>query len=344
MRCVRSTANSCVGAAVYRKCVKEWLLTPTISSLRSRVGPRLTKDLCGVTPSMIQRVSPLVISLIDEGCTSGVIQATKLEQSVLSELPTNEVLAGSAELDSLAHDFTCHMQAIFLLLRAMRAEDLSASGPRKYPKTGGFRRRLASADWDVLHPILKQIEVPSDTQREELVDPVDPFNVLDTDSGGFPTVFCRALSNNVSRVRSSRFGIRSTLASVKSDVLEPSTDTDIRLGQCEADNMDDDGSDDLQALEDRLVAITPKTRKRKAAAKAQQLSSKKVAKRHNGLIQNVRLAMARTPGAERAELTATIDGRRAHVVTLHKKSWCARHPKDAQTLKSMIEEKSMTKA
>lgn len=272
MRRVRSTANLCDGAAVYRKCVKEWLLTPTISSLRSRVGPRLTKDLCGVTPSVIQRVSPLVIALIDEGCTSGVIQATKLEQSVLEEPWTHEVLAGSAELDSLAHDFTCHMQAVFSLLRAMRAEDLSAGGTKKYPETGGFRRRLASADWNVLHPILKQIEVPSDTQREELVDPVD---VLDTDSSGFPIVFCRALSNNVSRVRSSRLGSAAeslqseapTLGSVKSDVLEPSTDTDIRLGQCEADNMDDDDSDDLQALEDRLVAVTPNARKRKAAAR-----------------------------------------------------------------------------
>ena len=68
---------------------------------------------------------------------------------------------------------------------------------------GGFRRRLASADWNVLHPISKQIEVPSDTQREELVD---PFDVLDTDSGGFPTILFRALSGNVSRVRSSSSG------------------------------------------------------------------------------------------------------------------------------------------
>ena len=188
-------------------------MTPTISSLRSRVGPRLTKDLCGVTPSMIQRVSPLVIALVDEGCTSGVIQGTKLEQSVLAELSTDEVLARSAELDSLAHDFTCHMQAICLGASCdeSRRPCLQVA-PVKYPKTGGFRRRLASADWNVLHPILKQIEVPSDTQREELVD---PFDVLDTDSGGIPTVFCRALSNNVSRVRSSRFGIRSRESAIR---------------------------------------------------------------------------------------------------------------------------------
>ena len=76
---------------------------------------------CWPTPAVIQMVSPLIIALIDEGCTSGVIQATKLEQSVLAELSTDEVLAGSAELDSLARDFPCHMQAIFSLLRAMRA-------------------------------------------------------------------------------------------------------------------------------------------------------------------------------------------------------------------------------
>ena len=161
------------------------------------------------------------------------------------------------------------MQAIFSLLRAMRAEDLCAGGPRKYSKTGGFRRPLASADSNVLHLILKQIDVPSDTQREELVD---PFGVLDTDSGGFPTIFFRALSGNVSRVPSSSLGsavecLQSeapTLVSVKPEaptiyhleglpVPEPSTDTDIRHGQCEPDNMDDDDSDDLQALEDRLV-------------------------------------------------------------------------------------------
>ena len=122
---------------------------------------------------------------------------------MLAELSTNEVLAGSAEPDSMAHDFTCHMQAIFSLLRVMRGEDLSAGGPRKYPKTAGFGCRMDSAHWNVLHPILKQIEVSSDIQREELVD---PFVVLDTDSSGFPIIFCRALSGNVSRARSSSLG------------------------------------------------------------------------------------------------------------------------------------------
>ena len=57
-----------------------------------------------------------------------------------------------------------------------------------------------------------------------------------------------------------------TLASVKSEapticdleglpVLVPSADTDIRLRQCASDNMDDDDSDDLQAVEDRFVAF-----------------------------------------------------------------------------------------
>ena len=54
--------------------------------------------------------------------------------------------------------------------------------------------------------------------------------------------------------------------------------------------------------------------------------------------------MARKPGAERVELTATIDSRRAHVVTIFKKSWGARCAKEAQSLKFFIEEKSTTKA
>ena len=159
MRRVRSTANLCVGAAVYRKCVKEWLFDANYQQPPLSCWPEADKG------------SLRSHAFYDtKSVTSGYLtyrrrvhfrcdQATKLEQSVLAELSTNEVLAGSAELDSLAHDFTCHMQAIFSLLRAMRAEDLSAGGPRKYPETGGFRRRLASADWNVLHPILKQIEV-----------------------------------------------------------------------------------------------------------------------------------------------------------------------------------------
>ena len=87
---------------------------------------------------------------------------------------------------------------------------------------------------------------------------VDPFDVLDTDSGGFPTILFRTLSGNVSRVRSSSLGSAAeclqseapALASVKS---EAPTIYDVEGLPVLAKHRH-------RHSEDCLVAITPNTR------------------------------------------------------------------------------------
>ena len=210
---LRATANLNVPLADYRQSVRQWFASHPVVPLRSKCGPRLASDVRGVTPPMVRQVVGLMTALIDAGCSTGVIQASKLEQALRAEVTANSIMGSECEMnvDGLAHDVTNHIQSCVGLLRALRFEDEgTASMQRQHSKSGGFRRKMSSDDWVKIRPLLDKLEVkdhtPTPTKPGPSIAASSPglsnatlqWNSCELDANGFPTFFRRALAKSQS--------------------------------------------------------------------------------------------------------------------------------------------------
>ena len=127
--------------------------------------------------------------LVNKGIDNGCINGTRFEKALATFLGTNKNLISNPTVaDGLPYSITNHVMCHFTMLRHMIAEEQTCAGPRRYPKSGGFRRSLKSTDYEWLNPLLEQA-----TPRTELslvaVPPGKPEDDVSVDENGWPTIF-----------------------------------------------------------------------------------------------------------------------------------------------------------
>ena len=130
-----------------------------------------------------------------------MIQATKFEAALTKALGNNIALAGTADHELLVLKAGVHVQQCLSMLRNLATEEYIVCGNRRYPKSGGFRKKMKAEHWVALKPLLDKLHnnecsdsalVASETNGpdEQPVpsDPeVDPSEDCDLD--GYPNVF-----------------------------------------------------------------------------------------------------------------------------------------------------------
>lgn len=308
----RSVPNPEVSQAQYTKACEDWLSSPPIVDLRSKLGPKLAKAYRAVTPGMIEAVLPFACNIMEAGEKTCVLQAAKLETALAECMRLSSVFCNGSSREKLAYDATCHLQSCFAMLRYLKAEEGGIGGKRQYPKSGGFRRRVHSGMWEKLVVILDKMvattraPVPED-DGDDLVDehtePTRPSTALDEQ--GFPTIFKQYLAGSPS----------------------PEPKRPVASGIFDEDGFpffDGDSSCPSPVLTPvtgiAATPVTPSSRKRKKQIVAARSSKKRVKDSIDTPYLAVHLAFSDKPNL-RAELRGVMidgDGKRVrrHILTL----------------------------
>ena len=169
----RSRSNVTVPMDSYTSSVRAWLASPPVVPVTTKCGASLAKHYRNVTPAMLIGALPLINGLIDSGLKTAVIQTSKMEQALRIELSANVICRGPAEdLEVLVHGVATHVQHLMAMLRYLKAEDSAPAGPggqRRYPKSGGFRRRMTLEDWASMRPVLDMLSVSLQAPLRETI-------------------------------------------------------------------------------------------------------------------------------------------------------------------------------
>ena len=152
----RSVANLAVDGNAYIEALQDWLMSPPVVPVRSRIGT-MVAECRAVSPAAAEACLPAVEELIAAGLRSGVAQPSKLEFAMKRVLASCPALLGSdRDPDLLSHQVANHLQAVLAMIRYIRAEDSNISlSARRYAKTGGLRKAMSSRQWSLLHPTLQ---------------------------------------------------------------------------------------------------------------------------------------------------------------------------------------------
>ena len=142
--------------------------SPPLTSLRQKFGGVLVKDYRAVTPPMVSSVESLLMSFFDVGLTSAVVSAYKVEHSLHRCLAQNHLLSGGDNVEKLVLCCSSHLQAVLTMLRNFHREAQNPWGPRQFPKSGGFRKRMAYEHWAILEKLTSRIS-PDAPSRESSV-------------------------------------------------------------------------------------------------------------------------------------------------------------------------------
>ena len=327
LRRARSRPNGGISQQAYHKLLGGWLEQGTLSTLRHRFGGRLVKDLRSVTPAMMEHCKSLVLSFLDIGGKSCVLQMAKMEASLSRVIAHNPLLAGDEKHEALVLSLATHCQSVWSMFRYLKKEEqmpVLQQGARRYPKTGGIRRRFGGQDWVWLRPILDEIEpeeqlasapeasMDSDTSRMAAGSARSRECSWDAevacDESGYPLVFAQFFKKNPEKTdpeqeAQPQASPRSTIF-YASDAEEPHGITP-------------------NPKKRKKLALEARSAKKAPAAgrKAKPSSPKKQVLTEEAILQHPRLSVTSEESAKgaRAEITAFIaegEGmRRMHVRT-----------------------------
>ena len=157
---LRATSNPRVSVETYKEAITRWLQCSPHRSLRQALGGVLVRSFRHVTPAMVRCCSELISDLVSQGCESGVLSALKFE-SALSQVLASSMrgdLLGTDKIDKIVLEAGFHLQAIFSMLRYMKAENSPSDGPRRFARTGGFRKQMSADDWVHMSMILAHLQ------------------------------------------------------------------------------------------------------------------------------------------------------------------------------------------
>ena len=160
----RQVANKDVGSDLYCKAISLWLNEPPTVEVMTKIGPTVCKDLRQVTPGCFMSVRTLCNDLILIGLQNGCIQKTRFQEGCYKALRDNTAMVGTCNTDKVVEDFFVHMQTVMSMLRTCKLEDQSSTSAfRRYPRSGGFRKKCAVAQtWSMVAELLDKMECPSD--------------------------------------------------------------------------------------------------------------------------------------------------------------------------------------
>jgi hypothetical protein len=153
----RPCANKGVPSQAYHDAVKDWLSKPPVCSVELKCGPKLAHHFRNITPAMIIAALPLLQSLLAAGLDTMVVQIGKLEWGLATYLSANRICQGDAPcLDTLVHNIATHLQCVMTVVRNIKREDDKPmlGGYRRFPKSGGIRKRMTADEWHALVPVL----------------------------------------------------------------------------------------------------------------------------------------------------------------------------------------------
>ena len=105
----------------------------------------LVKEQHNVTPTTMATVAPLLQGFLEIGFENCVLPTPKIETAILRSIPSGEKPPRDYCQTRWITEVADHVRLVFNALRLHKLEDdneqRTPSGRRRYPKTGGFRKK-----------------------------------------------------------------------------------------------------------------------------------------------------------------------------------------------------------
>ena len=131
-----------------------------------KLGPVLVRDLRQVTPDSFSCCKPLIDSLITKGLSTSVMEGQKFSEALRDVLKDYPSWAGDDMLPDTIDRISMHMRIMLMMMREAKHEELNQYGRQRYPRTGGFRRKLAKAGMtDMLLETISMIDLDGASSR-----------------------------------------------------------------------------------------------------------------------------------------------------------------------------------
>ena len=347
----RALANRHVERTIYESAVKAFVTAPPMLAVRVKIGPKICRDVRQVTPAAMLSAKPFLKHLLTHGLQNCVVETGKLKDALRRELSAHPLLLSDWDLSVAVDDLAVHFVSLVSQLRNMGREELAGSSTRRYPRTGGFRKSISTAQYADIQELVNMVEVDIHTPTRTAT-----HDDVDCDENGFPRVF------------SSRRDSKST-----DDIC--AVECDERGSPLAFGSQREWGSGSKGSLDDVVAPIAPSPAKRKQAVLANRSGARtrpappatpkqrpKRQKKHDTTptktpnasqskektvddLPIVKTRLCVTSEAQpRAELIGFPDcGTRVHIATFNRRSWGSSFADDAKRLKFVIDEQQLTK-
>ena len=162
----RAGAKSSVAQSCYVVAISKWLAEDPVVAIRIKVGAVLAKSTRQVSPCMVRALKTPIIHLLGHGCSNGLIIESKLRHALSISLGDAPHLLADWPLTTALSDLCRHFIAVLGMVRAYARETQESSRGRRFPRSGGFRRKCQMHDMDLLEQISALITQDDITQDD----------------------------------------------------------------------------------------------------------------------------------------------------------------------------------
>ena len=138
---------------------------------------------------MIVALRTPLLFLLTHGVSAGVLNEGMLKHALCKNLTGSKHLLGNWSLNDAVRDISKHFMYCIAMLRAVKREDAEAGDRRRYPKSGGFRRKLGMHEHDVVDQLTQAMIIDAIGNVDE-GESVGESHVVDED----PWPECFAMS------------------------------------------------------------------------------------------------------------------------------------------------------
>jgi len=159
----RSVANPTVGVKEYITALTTFKTVGQFACLDD-VVPKMTSESRGVRPADIIGLARLFEYLLLNGSSNGMIYPSQFEAATVRFLAEHPLRTTTLAPEIFAHRFTEHVKVCFSMLRLLQMEDSQVTAKVRFPKTGGFRKNVTTAEWIVLKG-LEPVQMTRRTRR-----------------------------------------------------------------------------------------------------------------------------------------------------------------------------------
>ena len=161
----RAKANKEVGVESYASQIDAWLSSQPLVEISVKVGPVLCTDMRSVTAASFTSIATLLNGFISVGLDNGVLQGIKLKEALMQCLLRSPSFLGQANLANVVPKISDHIQTVMSTLREAKYEENNqVSLYRRYPRTGGFRKKCMFAGiWPQVLQTMNGLKLESDT-------------------------------------------------------------------------------------------------------------------------------------------------------------------------------------
>ena len=139
MKSPRAVAKP-VSQGVYNDAMEFWLRD--VPNLHLGIGAKIASDVRQVTVHMMRFMYPLFTKLFEE-CCSGIVSASSLRTALVIQIKKRPSLMGLTWSEAECLPATImHINTCCSLVRAYTREQFEGSASRRYPRSGGFRKKM----------------------------------------------------------------------------------------------------------------------------------------------------------------------------------------------------------